>query len=471
MKKRIFSLLLVVAMVFSLNTFAFAEESTAKTSATRPDSFIAVQLNGEYLIFPDMKPEFKNDTTYMPLRAFLEALGAEASYNNATGIVTATKDDLKIESRIGSTRVMVTENGKAKIVETSSAPYISNGRTMIPVRYASEIFGFNVGYDNSEKTVVIIDTSKIADSFTDSFTLINKYMALSKKIIGEKKAFNGTMDIAITDKITEGSPVIKATGTFDSVISQTKADMNVTLNFDEKALAAVMSEESEESQKLILDVLSNLKMNLLMDINEGTYYYQYPSVAPLMGYSSNTWFKLDMNSLLEASGISMSMQSLVSLNNEGFENLMGKAFSCSTPTSVNDYKDMLAAVSMIETMLGDSAFRKVGDNYLSTYETTYKGTDIAISIKLLMDSSNVNGYEISATVKDSSSLSLSLTSKLDSKLNSTLDMTFGVPDVMDMSLNMNAQYSDTTKTPTGKPADGSEIIDLASILLGTTTQY
>ena len=462
MKKRALSFLLTAAMVLSLNTLVFAEET--KTTSVRPDSEIAVQLDGEYIIFPDSQPEFKDNLTYMPLRAFLEALGAEVSYSNATGIVTASKGDLKVESRIGSTKAMITENGASRSVETTSAPYISSGRTMVPARYASEIFG--LGYDNLNKTVVIIDTAKITDSLTDSFTLVDKYMTFANNVAGDNSSVDGTLNLSITDKMSDEASTIKAAGTINGLVSKTKSDMSIAIDFDEASLKEALGEESEDITA-IKAVLDNLKMNLAMDMKEGSYYYQYPSIAPLMGYSPETWFKLDMNQLFAESGIPLSLESLLSLNESGLKNVLGTVLAYQTPSSINDYGEMLKAMALVEDMLGDSAFKKVGDNYVSTYKTTLEGADIELSIKLLMDGASINGYDISAYVKDGSS-SVSVVSKLDSKLNATVSMNFTLENMFEMAFGMDVKYSPTTQSPLGAPAEGSKIVDLSSLLFNGT---
>ena len=69
-----------------------------------------------------------------------EAFGAVVEFDAATQAVVAELDGTKVVMTIGSE--VYTVNGVAKTADV--APFISDSRTMVPVRFAAEAFGITV---------------------------------------------------------------------------------------------------------------------------------------------------------------------------------------------------------------------------------------------------------------------------------------------------------------------------------------
>lgn len=88
----------------------------------------------------DAIPVIKNDRTFVPYRVLAENFGAQVDYDDATRAVTVTYDGKVIVMTVGKKGYTV--NGKAK--EMDVEPYISNDRTMVPVRFVAEAMGFDV---------------------------------------------------------------------------------------------------------------------------------------------------------------------------------------------------------------------------------------------------------------------------------------------------------------------------------------
>jgi peptide/nickel transport system substrate-binding protein len=104
-----------------------------------------VTFNGRYINF-DVAPEIKNDRTFVPFRAIFEKMGAEVSYDAGSQTVTATRDGKKVQLTIGSTTGSV--NGSTTTL--AAAPYISDDRTLVPLRFVSEAFGASVNYTEEQ---------------------------------------------------------------------------------------------------------------------------------------------------------------------------------------------------------------------------------------------------------------------------------------------------------------------------------
>ena len=102
----------------------------------------------------DAAPIVQNSRTYVPFRALAEAFGAEVAYDEATQAVTATLGSNTVVMTIGSATYTV--NGEEKTADV--APFISGGRTMVPVRFAAEAFGSTVipTYDDNGATADVL---------------------------------------------------------------------------------------------------------------------------------------------------------------------------------------------------------------------------------------------------------------------------------------------------------------------------
>jgi formylglycine-generating enzyme len=92
-------------------------------------------------------------TTMVPMRAIFEWLGAEVSFDSATGLITAKRGEQVVSLKPGDRTATV--NGESK---TMSAPAETRqGRTFVPLRFVAEAFGADVGWDASTGTVTVKD--------------------------------------------------------------------------------------------------------------------------------------------------------------------------------------------------------------------------------------------------------------------------------------------------------------------------
>lgn len=111
---------------------------------------ITVLLDGSPLDF-SVEPFITEGTTFVPMRAIFEALGAQISWDDASKTVTSSKDGTEIKITIGSTDVY--RNGEKGTL--LAAPVISEDFTMVPLRFVSESFGCSVSWNGETQTVVI----------------------------------------------------------------------------------------------------------------------------------------------------------------------------------------------------------------------------------------------------------------------------------------------------------------------------
>ena len=96
-------------------------------------------------------PVIMNGRTLIPIRAVLEAMGGTVDYDAEDQKITLKKGNDTLQMWIGKTNMKLNSSSKTM----DSAPVILNGRTMVPVRFVAENFGYSAAWKSAEKTVVI----------------------------------------------------------------------------------------------------------------------------------------------------------------------------------------------------------------------------------------------------------------------------------------------------------------------------
>jgi branched-chain amino acid transport system substrate-binding protein len=170
--KKVLSLALAIALVVGL--FAGVRPASAETK----DFFMVLQvgfkqyaLNGLPLN-AEVAPEIISGRTFVPVRLIAETYGATVGWNAASRTVTIKLGEVEVILTIGSKKATV--GGEAKTLE--AAPYIKEGRTMVPVRLISEAFGLSVYYDSQTKSISIKSkTTGVVPGITGNQILIGSF--------------------------------------------------------------------------------------------------------------------------------------------------------------------------------------------------------------------------------------------------------------------------------------------------------
>lgn len=123
-------------------------------------------VNGDRIIM-DCNSVLVDGRTMVPLRFISEVFGATVGYTSSTK--TATIDiksnirGISVKLPIGSKEATI--NGKKVNMDTEAV--VIAGRTLVPIRFISEVFGAVVGYTSSTKTATITITP---DNFANALT-------------------------------------------------------------------------------------------------------------------------------------------------------------------------------------------------------------------------------------------------------------------------------------------------------------
>ncbi|HHV29982.1 stalk domain-containing protein [Acetivibrio mesophilus] len=121
-----------------------------EVSALTKETYITVKVNGNYIKM-DNWPYIKDGRTFVSVRFIAEALGAKVEWNEEKKKVVIKDDYNYIELFIGSNESYI--NAVKQVMDAS--PEISNGRTMVPLRFVSETLDCSVDWNQTTYTVSI----------------------------------------------------------------------------------------------------------------------------------------------------------------------------------------------------------------------------------------------------------------------------------------------------------------------------
>ncbi len=150
--RKIISYVLLVSIL--LWSMSFLSTAVTAQEGLKP---IEIIVDG-IVLTTDIPAIIEDGRTLVPLRAIFESLEAEVLWDPIDRKVTATKGETTIILYIGNKLASV--NGLSITLDVP--PRIINDRTLVPLRFVSESFGADVGWDNINRRVTV--ASKATDS-------------------------------------------------------------------------------------------------------------------------------------------------------------------------------------------------------------------------------------------------------------------------------------------------------------------
>ena len=211
----IISVMSIVVIFMGLASVAYADTTPIK-----------VQLDGEVVDFTDengnvVNPDIINNRTMVPMRKIFEEFEMNVEWNAEERSITATNDEKKIFLAIGELEATVENiasgNSEKEVITLDSAPVILNNRAMVPVRFVAESIEKKVGWDATERTVIIIDSEKLIKEFEEATPQLKKLIEIETETIESFK----------TDSTIEGKLVYK-----DSENSSNNETVNLEGNME-----------------------------------------------------------------------------------------------------------------------------------------------------------------------------------------------------------------------------------------------
>lgn len=176
---------------------------SADAAEQADNSYTSIYVYGERLI-TDIPVAVIDGRVLAPFRPIFESLGAEVTWDYDLNMAVAYRDNREIELMINS-QVAWVDKQKVKL---DVAPMIISGRTMVPVRFISEILGEPISWDGKTRTVYIGEKRIPEDtSWVKEYTLTNDSSISYQP--GKTSLFQGGTQVTMRSKDLIGSGILK----------------------------------------------------------------------------------------------------------------------------------------------------------------------------------------------------------------------------------------------------------------------
>lgn len=142
MKKKIALALTTIMSISALAVSVSAEDYTS----------VNLLVEGK-AVETDQPAVIVNGRTMVPVRVVAETLGSEVDWDAETKEVTFTQDKMTASMIIGDSKLTVAIDDVVSDMAIDVPATIINSRTMVPIRFLSETFGYGVEWDAETKTV------------------------------------------------------------------------------------------------------------------------------------------------------------------------------------------------------------------------------------------------------------------------------------------------------------------------------
>ncbi len=488
-------LVLVLTLVMSL----------AITAAAADPAGINVQYNGSNIVFKDASPKIINGRTMVPFRQILETMGAEVTYEQSSHTVLAKAKDKEFSFAIGGKDINISKNGKTVVKKMDVAPILDQNlnRTYVPVRFMAESMGYSVGWDDVNKTAVIIDPASLFKNADQDFSVLAK---LLNSDIDLEKAYASTGNFAMTLSAADPSNAssnigFALNGTMSGIQQKSNADMLMTLNINADQSLSSMSPEEQAQMKIMLDAFKNTTMQIKMDGDNGVMYMKSNLFTfAIPGVDENTWLKMNIFEMYDKMGVNLRPMMTMSSSNSSLSEKLQTVFSSMGNIDASTYQKIETGYTFLKNLMGNDAFKLQTSGNTNTYTLN---VDQAAIIAALGKTALAGGMAIDSTdlaevidVMQSSDIKMNIVIKdqagvLESyKLNGSgsgedynfilnmsgtqkstdFEMTMEQPGLMKMVFSMDSNITETTKIPDLQLPSGAKIIDFNTIMPANMNQ-
>ena len=443
--------------------------------AAEGDAGISVQLDGQTLTFSDAAPEARDGRTFLPVRAVFEAMGAQVSYDAASGAVTAVRDGTTVTMTLGSTEASVTMDGITTPVVMDVAPYAHDNRTYVPVRFAAQAFGCIVGWDADDRTVILIDTEKLVEDTIAKYdyTLLEKYLAYgqtySTGIWDMEAAFDAELALGVAPITMDG----ELTGT---VADGMRMDAAMALRMDLQELLDSLTEGAgggmSATDTALLDSLADegIAMDIRGDLERGQLYFRFGGdfMTTALGVDENTWFSMDMARMYEAMGMDYSGLLSMAAGDVDYSGLLSTllALAVTEPTDKDTaYSDLSAGVDLAAQLLRDDAWTASGNDRILHYSLEQGGAAADLTFTLTLDGEDVAAYSVDVSLlyidpDTGMATALTLYDAMggDDRMAGSLSLMVG--DLLTFDIRMTGTYTPGDAAPETQPPEGARVTEL-----------
>jgi len=157
--KRWMIIITIMILILTINSIAFASDiiNVSMNGSNVKVREVPLLVDGQ-AIKSEVPTFIHIDRTLVPIRFVAESFGAEVLWDQSTKTASVLHGNKVVKLSIDSNKVDV--NGQTMGLDNNSIPRLvtfanNDSRTMVPVRFVSEILGYEVGYDEVNRTPYI----------------------------------------------------------------------------------------------------------------------------------------------------------------------------------------------------------------------------------------------------------------------------------------------------------------------------
>ena len=192
----------LTALIFVVMTVSLVYSS----AATEPFS---ITIDGK-TVTCDAAPEIVSGRVLVPASTIVSGLGGTSSWDQDSMIATFKRGSDTVKVTIGSKRALV--NGTAKTLDVAAqlVTVDSRGgaRTMVPLRFIGESFGFDVDWNNDTRTVIV--TSPASEEPDPAPAVPSASITVSKTEIRTGQTLSGDTANTYTSVVVTATESLKA---------------------------------------------------------------------------------------------------------------------------------------------------------------------------------------------------------------------------------------------------------------------
>ena|GEM_PF-1752105 len=441
-----------------------APQLPEETEPTKPADTAEIQVNGALIDFPSGVEPFYNAAlgrVFVPFRDLFNALGAEVDYIVETNTAVAVRDDVTVEYVLNSDTFTFTKTGEEPVQIGDVMTVNVNGRILVPVRFVSESIGIKVGWDNTTRTVLIVDPYLLNGANEYTYETAAELMAAD--IVENDAAKNyatkadATFNLSLTDAV--GSLEIPANITLDAVASADAIDAKVNIKADLTSIFGSVLPGFSTTCDIDTDVIINAKTGVIAVQSDGL----FALAEQFIGFKiapAGAWVTLDAFTVIGDAA------DAASADVDDFKMIIDTAtvsvVEGMTLRSVDDYAAVAEAVDMVQRMFSDESLIKTDDGYTLSTELALDGANFVLDMTLATDEDGkIVSSAVEITLADGAD-SMSLTVFAD---DAVMTITLALKqNNLNIDLDVSATSTETTAKPRTKAPAGAQIVDLSALL-------
>lgn len=249
---------------------------------------INVLLNDKCVAFPDAVPVLKDGRTMVPMRSAVEAMGAVVDYDAATRTASVKMGDVSFTHVIGTDAITLSDGSTVKMDVVS---YIDKGRTMVPLRFFSQVLGYDVFWDNDYKLAFLMDEDTWAAAVDKDLSILNSLLAQQSKSADLSKTQKSTLTAKGTVKVVDsinGDKSYPYSGSMTVLAGKDAA--NLTMSLDLSSMLELLESLVEDS--VPAEYRAQLAKFSAEAILSDKAYIKSPLLDAMSESKSGTWYAL-----------------------------------------------------------------------------------------------------------------------------------------------------------------------------------